>query len=78
MQLISWNVNGIRAIAQKNFLSEIERLKPDMLCLQEIKADEVTVREQLKSLSEYSIYVNPGRKRGIPELRSYLKCPLFR
>lgn len=64
MRIISWNVNGIRAITQKNFFQDVERLKPDILCLQEIKADEATVREQLKSLSEYSIYVNPAEKKG--------------
>ena len=64
MRIISWNVNGIRAIAQKNFIQDVAQLKPDILCLQEIKADEATVREQLKSLSEYSIYVNPAEKKG--------------
>ncbi len=75
MQLISWNVNGIRAIAQKNFLSEIEQLKPDILCLQEIKADEPTVLEQLKSLSEYSIYVNPAGKKGYSGTAILSKVP---
>ena len=64
MRIISWNVNGNRAIAQKNFIQDVAPLKPDILCLQEIKADEATVREQLKSLSEYSIYVNPAEKKG--------------
>ena len=64
MRIVSWNVNGIRAIAQKNFIQDVAQLKPDILCLQEIKADEATVREQLKSLSEYSIYVNPAEKKG--------------
>ena len=50
MRIVSWNVNGIRAIAQKNFFQDVKRLKPDILCLQEIKADEATVREQLKAL----------------------------
>ena len=64
MQIISWNVNGIRAIVQKNFLADIKALQPDILCLQEIKADEATVREQLKSFSDYTLYVNPAEKKG--------------
>ncbi|MDM9632734.1 exodeoxyribonuclease III [Robiginitalea aurantiaca] len=64
MQLISWNVNGIRAIVQKNFLDQIRDLHPDILCLQEIKADEATVRKQLESLSAYTIYVHPAEKKG--------------
>jgi exodeoxyribonuclease III len=38
MKLISWNVNGIRAILKKNFLSYVEQEAPDILCLQETKA----------------------------------------
>ncbi|MGB5404955.1 MAG: exodeoxyribonuclease III [Robiginitalea sp.] len=75
MKLISWNVNGIRAITRKNFFSDIEQLKPDILCLQEIKADEATVREQLKSLSEYSIYVNPADKKGYSGTAILSKVP---
>ncbi|MDR0740585.1 MAG: exodeoxyribonuclease III [Puniceicoccales bacterium] len=37
MKIISWNVNGLRAILEKNFESDMLRLNPDILCLQEIK-----------------------------------------
>ena len=39
MQLISWNVNGIRAAMDKGFREFVEREQPDMLCLQETKAE---------------------------------------
>ena len=40
MKIISWNVNGIRAVHKKNlFLPFIEKYDPDILCLQETKAD---------------------------------------
>ncbi|HEY4473655.1 MAG TPA: endonuclease/exonuclease/phosphatase family protein, partial [Candidatus Paceibacterota bacterium] len=40
MRLISWNVNGIRAVHNKGlFVPFIEKLKPDILCLQETKAE---------------------------------------
>ena len=38
--IISWNVNGIRAILKKGFDAFLEAHQPDILCLQEIKADE--------------------------------------
>lgn len=38
MKLVSWNVNGIRAILKKNFLSYVASENPDILCLQETKA----------------------------------------
>lgn len=40
LKLISWNVNGIRACLKKGFLDFVEAEKPDILCLQEIKADQ--------------------------------------
>jgi exodeoxyribonuclease III len=37
MRLISWNVNGIRAVVKKGFIDFLQKEKPDVLCLQEIK-----------------------------------------
>ena len=38
IHLVSWNVNGIRAIMKKDFFKDLKVLNPDVLCLQEIKA----------------------------------------
>ncbi len=38
LHLVSWNVNGIRAIIKKDFLKDIKEMDPDILCLQETKA----------------------------------------
>ena len=38
IEIISWNVNGIRAVANKEALKWIDERQPDILCLQEIKA----------------------------------------
>src|SRR5271170_5317336 len=41
MRLVSWNVNGIRAVSKKGlFTPFLEELQPDILCLQETKADQ--------------------------------------
>ncbi|MCE2500421.1 MAG: endonuclease/exonuclease/phosphatase family protein, partial [Dehalococcoidia bacterium] len=40
MRLISWNVNGIRAVHKKGFLEWFQEEQPDVLCLQETKAHE--------------------------------------
>ena len=37
MKLVSWNVNGLRAVLKKNFLEFLDVERPDVLCLQEIK-----------------------------------------
>jgi len=64
MKILSWNVNGIRAIAQKTFFADIEQLRPDILCLQETKAQENQVAETLKSLKGYHIYSSSAERPG--------------
>jgi len=66
MRLISWNVNGIRAVAKKNFFEALEQMNPDILCLQETKAQDNQVAEVLKSLEMdgYKFYSNSAIKKG--------------
>lgn len=64
MKLISWNVNGIRAVAKKDFFEQIKRLNPDVLCLQETKAQDDQVVEALKNLNGYHVYSNSAVKKG--------------
>lgn len=64
MKLISWNVNGIRAVAKKDFFEQIKRLNPDVLCLQETKAQDDQVVETLKELEGYHVYSNSAVKKG--------------
>ena len=40
MRLFSWNVNGVRAIEKKGFLNWVDNTSPDILCIQETKANE--------------------------------------
>jgi len=65
MKLISWNVNGIRAVTQKNFFADIESLAPDIICLQETKAQDHQVEESLAPLKDkYHIYSNSAERKG--------------
>lgn len=64
MKIISWNVNGIRAVAQKNFFDDFKALAPDILCLQETKAQDDQVAETLSSIEGYHIYSNSAEKKG--------------
>ncbi|MDC1436646.1 exodeoxyribonuclease III [Gammaproteobacteria bacterium] len=64
MKLISWNVNGVRAIAKKGFIDLIKQLNPDILCLQETKAQDDQVKEALQELDEYQLLVNSAVKKG--------------
>ncbi len=64
MKLISWNVNGIRAVAKKDFLKSVKQMSPDIICLQETKAQDVQVEEALAGLDGYHIYSNSAEKKG--------------
>ena len=52
LHLVSWNVNGIRAIMKKDFMKSVSEMKPDMLCLQETKANEEEAMETLSVLKD--------------------------
>ena len=64
MKLISWNVNGIRAVAKKNFFEDLAVMNPDVLCLQETKAQDDQISETLAELKGYHIYSNSADKKG--------------
>ena len=63
-KLISFNVNGVRAIIQKDFEADMKKLNPDILCLQETKAQDDQVQEALKSFEDYHIVSNSAVKKG--------------
>lgn len=64
MRLISWNVNGIRAAVKKDFLTSLEQMQPDIICLQETKAQDAQVLAALAELSGYHIYAHSAVRLG--------------
>ncbi|MBI45583.1 MAG: exodeoxyribonuclease III [Candidatus Marinimicrobia bacterium] len=62
MKLISWNVNGIRAVIKKGFYNFVDTYKPDILCIQETKAHPEQVDLQL--LDYPYQYWNSAEKKG--------------
>lgn len=64
MNIISWNINGVRAITQKDFFEDIAQLDPDILCLQETKAQDDEVAEALVALGGYHSYYNAAERKG--------------
>lgn len=64
MKIISFNVNGIRAIAKKNFFEDFKAIDADIFCLQETKAQDDQVAETLAQLEGYYIYSNSAEKKG--------------
>lgn len=64
MKLVSWNVNGIRAVVGKDFLRQFQDFSADIFCLQETKAQEDQVAEALNSLKGWHIHCNSADKKG--------------
>ena len=61
MKLISWNVNGLRACAQKGFFESVAALDADVICLQETKMQE----DQFDaSMPGYQVWFNSAVKKG--------------
>ena len=64
MKIISWNINGVRAIIQKDFFEDISKINPDILCLQETKAQDEEVAEALSQLKDYHQFYNSAERKG--------------
>lgn len=61
IKLISWNVNGIRAVLKKGFVDYLREENADIVCIQETKA----MREQVEfDLPEYIEYFNSAERKG--------------
>ncbi len=63
MHLVSWNVNGIRAILKKEFVNNVNLMAPDVLCLQETKAAKEETLDALTALSGYYVFANSSKAR---------------
>lgn len=64
MKILSWNVNGIRAVLKKGFLDFLKNEKPDILCLQEIKIAEIARAKEDFDFSGYREYWNSAQRPG--------------
>jgi exodeoxyribonuclease III len=64
IKIISWNVNGIRASVNKGFYELVQELDPDILCIQETKAQDDIVQAIATKLENYSLFVNSAIKKG--------------
>ncbi len=64
MKIISWNVNGIRAVYKKGLTEWISKESPDILCLQETKANFDQFPSELTTLENYQISHSSAVKKG--------------
>lgn len=65
MKLISWNVNGLRAVITKGFQEFFDSINADIFCIQETKMQEEQLDDNIKEIfSEYNSYWNSAEKKG--------------
>ena len=62
-KIISWNVNGIRAIIKKDFINDINKLDADIICLQETKANVDQTKTALTVFDQYHVFANSSKAR---------------
>lgn len=78
MKLATWNVNGIRAAAQKGFFDWLNAESPDVLCLQETKAHPSQLDSALLAPPGYTTHWSSAQKKGYSGVALYLKNPPLR
>ena len=64
MKIISWNVNGIRAVLKKGFREFLETERPEIFCLQEIKISDAAKTEAAFDFPGYREYWNSALRPG--------------
>jgi len=74
MQFISWNVNGLRSIYKKGFLNWFKETMPDVLCIQETKAHEEQLPEEIRKVSGYHAYFSYPERKGYSGVALYTKA----
>lgn len=75
MRVVSLNCNGIRAAARKGFFQWLETIDADVVCLQEIKAQEDQLPREPFYPAPYRVWYHPAEKRGYSGVGLYCRIP---
>lgn len=73
MKIVSWNVNGLRAIYQKDFLSSLKQINPEIIGLQEVKANSNQIPQDLVKIPGYQLIFNSAKRAGYSGTAIYTK-----
>ncbi len=71
--LISWNVNGIRAVEKRGFVDTVLALAPDIFAIQETKAHPEQLSEALRTIDGYTAYWHSAARKGYSGVGVYTK-----
>ena len=72
-RLISWNVNGLRAVLKKDFFKWFKKEAPDVLCLQEIKATQAQLPPDILHYPGYNMSWNSAERLGYSGVATFSK-----
>ena len=75
IRLVSWNVNGVRAALKKGAMESLRILKPDILCLQELKAKPEQIPADLLTWEGYTSYVFSAERPGYSGVAVFSRHP---
>lgn len=73
MRIVSWNVNGIRAATRKGFFEWLDQTRPDVLCVQETKADPAVLGEDILIPLGYHSYWAVAQKKGYSGVATFCR-----
>lgn len=73
MRVISFNANGIRAAAKKGFFDWVLKQDAEVICIQETKAQEIDLPENIIKLKGYDAYFSDAEKKGYSGVAIYTK-----
>lgn len=74
IKISSYNINGVRAAHRKGFLDWVEQSDPDIICIQELRADANQIPSEIQEL-EYHKYVVSAEKKGYSGVAIFSKQP---
>ncbi len=63
LKISSYNINGVRAAHRKGFIDWVNQSNPDIICIQELRADETQLPDEIKEL-DYHQYIVSAEKKG--------------
>jgi len=73
LRLISWNVNGIRAAFRKGSLKQLSEMSPDILCLQELKAQRHQIGQGFEATKGYYANWSFAERKGYSGVATFSK-----
>ena len=75
LRLLSWNVNGLRAVHRKGFLQWFSGERPDILCLQETKISEEQLAPDYREIEGYDSYFSCAERIGYSGVAIFTNTP---